>query len=457
MVRNRKIGRLLQGWAVLLGILAGAVSCDLVDPDPHPRGWSEGKQSTRKETPSRVVPEPTRKVLLIYSAGYNSLYSYLKDDLRDLRQGYLPRMRGKDDVLLVLSHLCAKSKDYTTPTSPVLYRLGDDGTGAVVADTLLRLEAGTPATTGETLSQVLGYVREHFPARSYGMIFSSHATGWLPPGYYTRPEDKYSDAIIWNAPRRRPAYGSPLEASWPEWDEGPAVKSVGQEQIGSLSHEMTLREFAAAFPMHFDYILFDACLMGGVEVAYELKDICDGIGFSQAEVLAEGFNYKTLTHHLLENETPDPVSVCSDYFESYDVQTGMMRSATISFVRTDRMEALAEACAPLFEKYRDALGSVDRKKIQNFGRKIGGYDHGWYFDLKDMLAKAGASEEDLSALQEALDGCIVYHAATPVLLGSIPINAFCGLTVHLPSFGTPYLNQFYQDNVSWNDATNLIL
>ena len=81
----------------------------------------------------------------------------------------------------------------------------------------------------------------------------------------------------------------------------------------------------------------------------------------------------------------------------------------------------------------------------------------WYFDLKDVLEKAGASEEDLAALQEALDGCIVYKAATPRLLGTIDIRAFSGLTVYLPAFGTEFLDNYYKENVSWNDATSLVL
>ncbi len=435
-------------------------ACEAFEPYPVPKGWNEGN---RRGTPGtdpgqRVIPtEPSRKVLILYSAGYNTLRSYLKSDIEDLFEGYLPGPRSNDDVLLVLSHLNARSFDYTTPTDRILFRLMKDLDGNTVADTLLRMPHG-PASTGETVSGVLSFVKERFPARSYGMVFSSHASGWLPPGYYAHPEDKYSDTIIWNrySPRGIPAYGSPNPYPWPEWDDGPAVKSVGQEQIGDTSYEMSLREFRDAIPMHFDYILFDACLMGGVEVAYELRNVCDRVGFSQAEVLAEGFDYTTITHHLLENAEPDPVSVCRDYFESYDKRTGTMRSATISMVDCTALEPLADVCRRLFDKYRTEMSAVNPDDIQNFGRELYGVNHKWFFDLKDILDKSGASSEDLDALQEALDGCILYKAATPVVLGSIPVKAFSGLTMHLPAFGTNYLNQYYKANVSWNDATNLI-
>ena len=444
-------------WIGLALLSVLVVSCELFELSPSPKGWPSDAEfgEAAENHPSREVSAPTRKVLLVFSAGYNSLYSYLREDLLDLQKGYVPGPGVSEDILLVLSHLCSKFRDYNTPVEPVLYRLTRGHDGNVKSDTLLRLPHGA-ITTKETVSEVLTYIKDQFPAASYGMIFTSHASGWLPPGYYSYPEDKYSEGISWNSPSRRRSYGSPVQATWPEDEEGPAVKSIGQEQIGSFSHEMSLRDFASAFPMHFDYILVDACLMGGVEVAYEFKDICDGIGFSQAEVLAEGFNYKTLTHHLLENKVPDPVSVCSDYFNFYDVQSGIYRSATISYVDCNKLDPLVAVCKTLFEKYRTDLAAVNPAKVQNFGRRLNGYSHSWYFDLKDVLVKAGASDEDLAEVQTALDYCILYKAATPVLLGTIPINAFSGLTIHLPAYGTDYLNTYYKENVSWNDVTELV-
>ena len=448
---------IIRRWIGLALLPVLVVSCELFETNPVPKGWNDGPQAGESEVEhkERTETESTRKVLLLYSAGYNSLRGYLKEDLEDLTKGYVPRDGFKDDVLLVLSHLNAKGGDYKTPTEPVLYRLTTNRAGKVVADTLLRLTPG-PVTTKEFVQEVLTYVHDRFPAQSYGMVFSSHASGWLPPGYYAKPEDKYSDSITWDAPRRRLSYSGPVPVYWPEPDEGPAVKSIGKEQIDVQSYEMTLREFAGAFPMHFDYILIDACLMGGVEVAWEFRNICDGVGFSQAEVLAEGFDYTKITHHLLENETPDPVAVCEDYFNYYDAQKGTFRSATISFVDCRQLDPLATVCKALFAKYRTSLSTLDHTSVQNFGHRISGYNHSWYFDLKDMLTKADATQEDLEALQQALDGCIVYKAATPVLLGSIPINAFSGLTVHLPAYGTDFLNNYYKENVSWNDATTLV-
>ena len=447
-----KIMQSLRRMLLLGATFAAALSCDRWDP--YPTGpATDGSAAAH---PSRVVSPSQRKVLLVYSAGYNSLQSYLKEDLQDLQTGYIPRGRAKDDVLLVLSHLTAKAKDYTTPVEPVLYRLYTTSAGEVVSDTLQTYPHGA-VTTGDFLAGVLEYIHKRFPAKSYGMVFSSHGSGWCPPGYFNKPEDKYFDTWSWSGAPRHRASQKPLSSYWPEAPDGPAVKSVGQEQIGAESFEMTLKEFASAFPMHFDYILIDACLMGGVEVAYELKDICDQVGFSPAEVLADGFNYTTLTQHLLENETPDPKAVCEEYFNSYNQRSGSNRSATITLVNCAGMDALAATCKTLFETYREPIAAIEYKKVQNFGRRMAdGGDRSWFFDLYDVFAKAGATAEDLALLQASLDECMLYKAATPVLLGSIPIRSYSGLTTYLPAYGTEYQDSYYKEHISWNQATEFI-
>ena len=49
------------------------------------------------------------------------------------------------------------------------------------------------AADPSTLREVLGFVKDNFPAKGYGMVFSSHGSGWLPAGYYSEP-DKFERA-----------------------------------------------------------------------------------------------------------------------------------------------------------------------------------------------------------------------------------------------------------------------
>lgn len=408
----------------------------------------------------RNPTELTRNVLLLYSAGHTSgIPKYLKEDIQDLMKGWLPRGTGfSNDVVLVYSHLPKTTADmawnYSERNSPVLFRLymGEDGN--VVSDTLNVYAPETISASAGQLNEVLNYVYRSFPAKGYGMIFSSHATGYLPEGFYNDPDSYiYTDSSA--AGRSLSAARPYVEPVWMR--EGPMVKSLGYDyaRVGgvAVSDEMDLKDFAAAIPMKLDYLLFDACLMGGIEVAYELRGKCSKVGFSQAEVLAEGFDYKSLTMHLLGDD-PYPQGVCEDYFLQYDVLYGNERSATVSLIDCDRLEPLAAVCRDLFSKYREGLNSIRASRVQRYYR----YDCHWFYDLYDIVAEAGAEEAELAELQAALDLCVDYKAATPEFLPysyGFTIDVFSGFSMYLPANGHLELDKYYR-TLQWNKATGLV-
>ena len=401
-------------------------------------------------SPGRTSTAMTRRVHLLYSAGYNSLAGYLSEDIGDLCAGTLPGTLSVDDVLLVFSRTTSRSQDYTTPVSPVLFRLYADTDGEAVRDTLKVWPADTQASSAAMLREVLQEVSVSFPAKGYGLIFSSHASGWLPEGYYNSPSSFDPD---WNASSSW-TQGLRLNGTpYPSMGDPslPPVKSIGQD-AGSPAVEMSLRDFASAIPFKLDYIIFDACLMGCVEVAYELRNLAGTLAFSPTEVLAEGLDYKTLSQRLMDNHTPDVVQICKDYFAYYDAQSGVMNSATISVVDTNALDALAALCRELFETYRNGLDSVSASQVQRYYR----FSRHWFYDLRDILLHAGLSDADDARLQAALDEAVIYKAATPRFIDAFAINVYSGLSMYLPSDGSSYLDAYYKGNVSWNDATGLV-
>ena len=413
-----------------------------------------GSSPVTELRPDRTISPDTRKVMILYSAGYNSLSSYLRSDIEDLCTGWIPKNKRSDDVILVYSHFPKRQGDYKNRTNPTLVRLYCNELNETVRDTLVIYDEEVISASAGQLSNVLTYVRDAFPARSYGMIFSSHATGYHPSGFYSKPENyTFQPSMAFSQGRKAGWSLSPVPYIEPEQESGmPAVKSIGQDVVGNQSYEMTLQEFAEAIPMKLDYLLFDACLMGGVEVAYELSDKCNIVGFSQAEVLAEGFNYGTLTSHLLGNKPKsDPSGVCKDYFDQYISQSGVYQSATISLVDCSSLDSLTELCAELFDKYEENIGNISYKKVQKFYRS----SHHWFYDLESILINAGITSSELQQLHDALDECIIYKGATPKFMNEFTINTFSGLSMYLPSHGNRELDKFYK-TLKWNKATGLV-
>lgn len=357
------------------------------------------------------------RVFLYYAGGYNNLSNDLSRNLDTLLAS--PNVPDADsrNVFLVLDEIRG-SRGYSVKPRPTLYRVYRDE-GTLVRDTLQVFEDGFAFTT-ETFSQTLEIVKQTYRSKHYGMVLSSHATGWLPGGYYSNNYDKV------------------------------VTKTIGDtffrdENGKDIYYELDIRDFARCIPMKFDYILLDACLCGGVELAYELKDKCDYVGFSQTEVLAEGFNYSTMLDRIFSGSKADPEAICRDYFAQYD---GTSDGATISLIDCGELDGLASVCSNLFEANRQKLETVASWSIQTYVRN----SKRWCFDLRDMLDKAGV--EDLSEFDTALSRCVVYSAATPYFL-SIYIRSHCGLSCYLPSASAHQLDEYYR-TLKWNEASGLV-
>lgn len=406
---------------------------------------------------NRVPASNDRRVVLMYQAGYNSLSDCLRDDLNDVINGWLPNGGMKDNVLLVYTHQPARDGQYNVKTTPYLLRLSAGAGGTARIDTLVTYPKSSISSSAEQLNKVLTYVVDNFPAKSYGMTFASHSTGYLPAGFYGR-----SDSYVYKQKRAgamgsRPSQPGPVPYYEPYQDPSlPRVRSIGQDQQGTtggyVSYEIDIRDFAEAIPVKLDFILFDACLMGGAEVAYELREKCDRLGFSQAEVLAEGLDYTRITPHLLGGSEADLESICNDYFIHYDSQTDpFSRSATISLIDCSRLEPLAQTCREIFSNNRNGLASITPYRVQRYYRS----GHHWFYDLESIIMNAGASAEEMASLHEALDNCVLYKGHTPEFMCEFEIKTFSGFSMYLPCNGNKELDKYYR-TLKWNQATGLV-
>ena len=394
---------------------------------------------------------PRAHVMMCF--GFNNLSSSLAEDIRDLEKGFIPGSAPLENYLFVFSHLVESS--YSTPSSPKLQRiyLGPDGNP--MKETLLEMEPGTISNRAECIREVLEFLKEKYPEiESFGVLMSSHGTGWTPPGYCTTgyKNEGNSDVIEW----RRSAFPETYLSGEYLYEPVPGVKSMGYTVTGvnpTVAYETDIREIADLLPFKLDYIIFDACFMGGVEVACEFRDKCNFVVASQTEILSDGMDYTTMISDLLEGNRADLVSLAKNYFNHYNLSSGSKRSATISVVDCSKLGTLAAVCRNLFRNYDISKDNVDASKLQKYFYYT---NHAWFYDLYSIVQAAGASETELSDLQWALDECILYKAATPTFaLYGFPIDTHSGLSMYLPEKERAQLNSYYRE-LSWNKLTGLL-
>ena len=423
-------------WAALASLLMlSAVACDKTFDD------MPGNKGT---APVRNVTSEKAQVLVLYSAGFNSLCAALEDDVNDMKSGYLPLVGSMSKAVLVYSRRLSETGRYTDRTPSYLIRLSVDGWGKVISDTLKTWPETDEAVSASTMTDVLETVKGLYPHASYGMVFSSHGSGWLPSGYYSTGKITAGTAGLQAVPYIDPNSDGSM----------PRVKSIGIDNITSRNtYEMEIETFAQALPMKFDYIIIDACLMGCIEVAYALKDKCDKLVFSQAEVLEDGLcDYTTLTQRVLRPVVPDLYNLCEDSYRHYKNQDDpIYRSLTISMIDCTRLDGLAESCKSLFSKYRNQISLVNAANVQGYFRSR---KH-WFYDLTDILRQSGVLEEDMADYNKAMSDCVLYNAATDTFI-NFDIRTHCGLSMYLPADGNSELDEFYK-TLSWNKASGLVL
>lgn len=244
------------------------------------------------------------------------------------------------------------------------------------------------------------------PAKSYGLVVFSHASGWLPEATLTAPRSIVQDRDSW----------------------------------------MNLPDFANAIPNNlFDFIVFEACFMGTIEVAYELKEKADYILFSPAEILSPGFKeiYKTSVNKLFLSE-PDLRSFMDDAFLLLGEEG--FKSATFSIVRTAELDRLAD-WVRRNTKYAEFPSIAE---MQVFDR----YSYHLFFDFGQHISRLRTTSADLTDFSAILNSCVVHKINTPsflLLYNGFTITHYSGLATYIPQERFPYLNEVYQ-NTKWAQA-----
>ena len=337
------------------------------------------------------------KTILIYMVGNNDLYPYATTNLSDLKSGFVP----SDDNLLVYYH--------TPFQKPILLRLSTDDTGIVLQDTVYRFPERNSATA-ESLTSALQVTHTMFPANEYGLFLWSHGTGWLP--------------------------------------QGQVSKSFGAEN-GS---EIDIDALVKALPFKLSFVVFDACLMGGVEVAYQMRDSVDYVIASPTEILANGFPYSKIMKHLYKTPA-DYVAVAREYYTHYNSYKGEARSASIAVIKTSELENLAQETKKVFDKYRGNIPLLKHSTLQTYFSS----NKSWFYDFGDLI-KQIAGHNAAAPVIEALEKAVIYKAATSWFLDiAIDPLKFSGLSTYVPlSPSDSGLNDFYA-KLDWNRDTGMIL
>lgn len=368
-------------------------------------------------------PVPPEKTVLVYMDTY-ALSNYFWDNLDQMFYQMSPELSDYANLLVFVDDIGQDAH---------LLHLHD-----YQCDTVRTWYGGLDSSSSEVLSMVIDYSVSEFPANEYGLVVWSHGTGWVPDITSKRSPSRDGLGSVQN-------------------DSIVIPFTVTRAILPQHNSWMNLEDFVEAIPYGlFDFILFDACHMGGIEVAYELKNRANWLIASAIEIMGAGFPYRKIISDLLHG---DYQKVCRTFFEYYDAQTGSSRTAGIALTDLRKLDYVCDAFRDIVnnatvdinsKEFRNGLQRLDRNSI--FGQAM-------LFDLGSVAEHLCPSDPQLIAnFNSALNECMPYRANTKyVLYGDtdcLTIDTYCGFNCFVPfAYHDNTYNIYFRD-CGWNRAVH---
>ena len=260
----------------------------------------ETVQPALKNPESRTAAQA--KTVLVYMAGRNNLSSIVNKDLNEMKQG--SKYLGSNDNLLVFVR---RDK---TEKMPWLARIKN----GVVTDSVSLSDMGITSSDGQNrasdpvvMEGVMHYAFSHYPAMdgNYGLVLWGHGSGWLMDNEVKRVNSR--------------AFGV----------------DKGEDGRALWMNIPTMANILKTMP-HLKFIMADCCNFMCLEVLYELRNVCDYVIGSPAEIPDDGAPYDEIVPDMFADGR-FYTSIIDKYYQS------VRGYLPLTAVQTSQMEQLAQA------------------------------------------------------------------------------------------------------------------
>lgn len=389
-------------------------ACETHSDVPTPRPEPEPK------------PEKAMRTMLVYIAADNSLGGqpdFASLDLEEMVRG-MEKVDTRNNNLIV--YMDRRKAD------PELIRICRGSDHQIMLDTVHSYPARNSVGVAE-MQEVLSRSFADFPADHYSLSMWSHGEGWLP-------------------------------------HDGPSTRWIGQDNNHYMNIQDLYQALQVAPPL--DFILFDACFMQSVEVAYELRHCADYFIASPTEIPGPGAPYDHIVSAIFPSvETPleDVVkNIAQHYFQPYaaifddnkpNKNTSWTGGVSIGVLKSGALEGLAAATKPILLKYVIDGSPVTTSGLLYYGR---GSRYYYYYDLDDFIYSLTSGNGMYAEWKQAFDAAMPLFLTTKKnysgseyqgapTYGLFSMEGACGVSTYIPRTSSPKLNHFYR-NYQWYAA-----
>ncbi len=350
---------------------------------------------------------PADWTIAVYLDGDNDLEYFAVLDLAELASvGSTERIR-----VVVLADMLGQ---FNTRRGEVIKGSFEEAWAAL--DVVPEADMGSPATLGDFVR----YARASFPANRHAVILWDHGNGWLPP-------DADTSAV---ADARRKS--TPMRAVCHDATQG-TILSIADVRTAMLS---------AAAPA--DILGFDACLMGMLEVAYELAPCAAVMVASEKTIPAPGWAYELVLAGIAASVDLSANAVATVMVDAYGRRyLGDEPLAAIDLAAAAGLVPAFDAC---LDSVLDTGGAEALAHVADACIAGASFDRLGYWDLggllEDLAARAPQAPWGVSA-QAALSA---YRSAVIARAEEVWPPA-TGLTIYAPPPGYTPLAEYNADTL----------
>lgn len=312
-----------------------------------------------------------------------------------------------------------------------LYDLQYDETTKQVSRVPVKTYEGIDYTTADGIADILNEVKQQAEALNYAMIIGCHGSGWTYAddwtNYPTQAKSHLGNTAWQNSHDGAFQFGSD--------PEHPITRTFGGlPQSSAKSIDVTtLAEGIKKTGITMQYILFDACYMGNVETAYELKDVTNYLIASSSELMASGIPYRTVWSSL-NSETPSYSGIVTSTVNYY--KKSGQPYCNLAAIDCRQMDKLASIMKEINSKYSLA-STVSLDSIQ----PLDGFSPHLFFDMGvyvDSLHLTGYQKEQFTnqlktTIKAAASTDNVYTSLGMTTSNYIKVKSYCGLSISDPS------------------------
>lgn len=402
------------------------------------------------------VNKQTILVFMPWTGGTNSegLNFYLKANLDSICSGIVEKKGLNNTRVMVFFS--------ETPSQSVLYDLQYNATSKSVNRVKVKTYKGTSYNSAEGLAGIINDVKENAEALNYGMIIGSHGCGWTQVSdwtqypYYARPSNGGISTSAITPAWGKADYDTPDNFSGIQFGEDPnrpKTRFFGSVSWNDASMDVsTLAQAIEKSGTKMQFIIFDACYMGNIETAYELRNATNYLVASSSEVLATGLPYKSMWNYI-NTTTPNYSNIVSTTVNIYSKTEDPY--CNLAAIDCRQLDKLASIMKEINSKYT-LSSTIPLDSIQPLD---GFYPH-LFFDLGvyvDSLKPAGVLKDQfitqLKATVKAAQSTDKIVSYIKYRYGEcFDVKHFTGLTISDPSLHAVAIKG--REKTAWWKATH---